>query len=382
MEIYWYLTAPDGPQPWTASGSRAVTYPYLQQVARAVDHLGFTGALLATGAHDPWILGASLIPFTENFRFLIAIQPGLISPTLLAKMALTFSHLSKGRLLLNVVSGDANTLGAYGLNMSHDGRYALGDEFLSVLKPLLAGETVNFKGEYFDIREARLALPGGPQYAPPLWFGGSSEVAQEIAAKHVDTYLSWGETPPQAAEKIAQVRQRAAAHGRTLRFGIRLYVILRDTDEKAWAAVDELYAGMDDQAIANRQALAKNSDSVGQARMTALHGERRPQNARDLEIYPNLWAGIGLVRPGPGTAIVGSPDTVERVIKEYADAGIEVFILSGFPLLEEAYRFGEQVLPRLPVTRLPSQAVEADTEQRFTWGNLWDSPVASAEQPS
>lgn len=382
MEIYWYLTAPDGPQPWTASGSRAVTYPYLQQVARAVDHLGFTGALLATGAHDPWILGASLIPFTENFRFLIAIQPGLISPTLLAKMALTFSHLSKGRLLLNVVSGDANTLGAYGLNMSHDGRYALGDEFLSVLKPLLAGEAVNFKGEYFDIREARLALPGGPQYAPPLWFGGSSEVAQEIAAKHVDTYLSWGETPPQAAEKIAQVRQRAAAHGRTLRFGIRLYVILRDTDEKAWAAVDELYAGMDDQAIANRQALAKNSDSVGQARMTALHGERRPQNARDLEIYPNLWAGIGLVRPGPGTAIVGSPDTVERVMKEYADAGIEVFILSGFPLLEEAYRFGEQVLPRLPVTRLPSQAVEADTEQRFTWGNLWDSPVASAEQPS
>lgn len=382
MEIYWYLTAPDGPQPWTASGSRAVTYPYLQQVARAVDHLGFTGALLATGAHDPWILGASLIPFTENFRFLIAIQPGLISPTLLAKMALTFSHLSKGRLLLNVVSGDANTLGAYGLNMSHDGRYALGDEFLSVLKPLLAGETVNFKGEYFDIREARLALPGGPQYAPPLWFGGSSEVAQEIAAKHVDTYLSWGETPPQAAEKIAQVRQRAAAHGRTLRFGIRLYVILRDTDEKAWAAVDELYAGMDDQAIANRQALAKNSDSVGQARMTALHGERRPQNARDLEIYPNLWAGIGLVRPGPGTAIVGSPDTVERVMKEYADAGIEVFILSGFPLLEEAYRFGEQVLPRLPVTRLPSQAVEAGTEQRFTWGNLWDSPVASAEQPS
>ena len=382
MEIYWYLTAPDGPQPWTASGSRAVTYPYLQQVARAVDHLGFTGALLATGAHDPWILGASLIPFTENFRFLIAIQPGLISPTLLAKMALTFSHLSKGRLLLNVVSGDANTLGAYGLNMSHDGRYALGDEFLSVLKPLLAGETVNFKGEYFDIREARLALPGGPQYAPPLWFGGSSEVAQEIAAKHVDTYLSWGETPPQAAEKIAQVRQRAAAHGRTLRFGIRLYVILRDTDEKAWAAVDELYAGMDDQAIANRQALAKNSDSVGQARMTALHGERRPQNARDLEIYPNLWAGIGLVRPGPGTAIVGSPDTVERVMKEYADAGIEVFILSGFPLLEEAYRFGEQVLPRLPVTRLPSQAVEADTEQRFTCGNLWDSPVASAEQPS
>ncbi|CAH0270463.1 LLM class flavin-dependent oxidoreductase [Pseudomonas carnis] len=121
-----------------------------------------------------------------------------------------------------------------------------------------------------------------------MWFGGSSEVAQEIAAKHVDTYLTWGETPPQAAEKIAQVRARAAAHGRTLRFGVRLYVILRDTEEKAWEAVDELYASMDEQAIASRQALARNSDSVGQARMSALHGERRPDNARDLEIYPNL----------------------------------------------------------------------------------------------
>lgn len=379
MEVYWYLTAPDGPQPWNANGSRAMTYPYLQQVARAVDHLGFTGALLATGAHDPWILGASLIPFTEDFRFLVAIQPGLISPTLLAKMALTFSHLSKGRLLLNVVSGDANTLGAYGLNMSHDERYALGDEFLSVLKPLLNGEEVNFKGEYFDIRGARLALPGGAPHAPPLWFGGSSDVAQEIAAKHVDTYLTWGETPPQAAEKIAQVRERAAAHGRTLRFGVRLYVILRDTDEKAWEAVDELYAGMDDQAIANRQALAKNSDSVGQARMSALHGERRPANARDLEIYPNLWAGIGLVRPGPGTAIVGSPDTVEAVIQEYVAAGIDVFILSGLPLLEEAYRFGEQVLPRLPVTRAkPATASESD--QRYTWGTIWDRQVPTQEK--
>lgn len=120
MEIYWYLTAPDGHQPWAASGSRQVNYAYFQQVARAVDHLGFTGALLATGAHDPWILGASLIPYTERMKFLIAIQPGLISPTLLAKMAVTFNQFSKGRVLLNVVSGDKNTLGAYGMHLDHD----------------------------------------------------------------------------------------------------------------------------------------------------------------------------------------------------------------------------------------------------------------------
>ncbi|MBP2168301.1 alkanesulfonate monooxygenase [Erwinia toletana] len=377
MEIYWYLTAPDGPQPWTASGSRQVNYAYFQQVARAVDHLGFTGALLATGAHDPWILGASLIPYTERMKFLIAIQPGLISPTLLAKMAVTFNQFSKGRVLLNVVSGDKNTLGAYGMHLDHDERYALSDEFLRVLRPLLAEQQVDFDGDHYQISAAKLALSNGGYPPPSLWFGGSSAAAQEVAAQHIDTYLSWGETPPQAAEKIAEVKARAAKYGRQLRFGIRLYVIVRETDERAWQAVDELYASMDDKAIQARQQLAQGSDSVGQARMGALHNNQRPDNARDLEIYPGLWAGIGLVRPGPGTAIVGSPQTVERTLRAYQDAGVEVFILSGFPLLEEAYRFSELVMPLLDVTRDESPA--ADRHDTFTWGNLWDRPVSEVE---
>ncbi|BCQ45265.1 hypothetical protein ERHA55_27920 [Erwinia rhapontici] len=158
MEIYWYLTAPDGPQPWTASGSRKIDYAWFQEVAQAVDNLGFTGALLATGAHDPWIVGASLIPLTQRMKFLIAIQPGLVSPTLLAKMAVTFNQFSQGRVLLNVVSGDKNTLGAYGLHLEHDQRYQLSDEFLTVLKPLLAEQTVDFEGEHLHISNARLAL--------------------------------------------------------------------------------------------------------------------------------------------------------------------------------------------------------------------------------
>ncbi|MGE9552129.1 LLM class flavin-dependent oxidoreductase [Erwinia amylovora] len=379
MEIYWYLTAPDGHKPWSAGGSRHIDYAYFQQVARAVDHLGFTGALLATGAHDPWILGASLIPFTERMKFLIAIQPGLISPTLLAKMAVTFHQFSKGRVLLNVVSGDKNTLGAYGMHLEHDQRYALGDEFLSVLRPLLAEQLVNFSGEHYQITDARLALGNGGYPPPPLWFGGSSDAAQEVAAKHIDTYLSWGETPPQAAEKIAQVKQRAQQHQRTLRYGIRLYVIVRETDQAAWAAVDELYRSMDSQAIAARQALAQNSDSVGQARMGALHNNARPENPRDLEIYPGLWAGIGLVRPGPGTAIVGSPDTVRKTLRAYQEAGVEVFILSGFPLLEEAYRFSELVMPGLELDNADPVREQAGTANTFTWGNLWDRPIAEQE---
>lgn len=376
MEIYWYLTAPDGHQPWTASGSRQVNYAYFQQVARAVDHLGFTGALLATGAHDPWILGASLIPYTERMKFLIAIQPGLISPTLLAKMAVTFNQFSKGRVLLNVVSGDKNTLSAYGMHLDHDARYALSDEFLQVLRPLLNEESVNFKGEHLDVENAKLALSNGGYPPPPLWFGGSSESAQEVAAKHIDTYLSWGETPPQAAEKIAQVKAKAEKHHRQLRYGIRLYVIVRETDELAWQAVDALYATMDDKAIAARQQLANGSDSVGQSRMSALHNDQKPADPRELEIYPGLWAGIGLVRPGPGTAIVGSPETVERTLRAYQDAGVEVFILSGFPLLEEAYRFSELLMPRLNLSQSEQQP-----DNSFTWGNLWDRPLDPEEKP-
>jgi len=371
VEIYWYLTAPDGPQPWTSSGSRQVNYAYFQQIARAVDHLGFTGALLATGAHDPWILGASLIPYTERMKFLIAIQPGLISPTLLAKMAITFNQFSKGRVLLNVVSGDKNTLGAYGMHLDHDARYDLSDEFLQVLRPLLAEQPVTFRGEHLDIDNARLALGNVGYPPPPLWFGGSSDAAQEVAAKHIDTYLSWGETPPQAAEKIAQVRARAERHGRQLRFGIRLYVIVRETDEQAWEAVEALYRTMDEKAIAARHKLASGSDSVGQSRMSALHNNNKPDNPRELEIYPGLWAGIGLVRPGPGTAIVGSPETVERTLRAYQQAGVEIFILSGFPLLEEAYRFSELVMPRLEL----SQAASSASDNSFTWGNLWDRPL-------
>lgn len=376
MNVLWYLTAPDGRYPWQPDGARKVDYAYLQQLARAYDHLGFTGALLATGAHDVWVLGASVLPFTERMRFLAAIHPGLIPPTLLAKMAATFQEFSKGRLLLNVVSGDAKMLGAYGMTLPHDERYALADEYLTVFRRLFTGETVTYEGRYVTTVGAKLAMPAGETIEQPaLWFGGSSDAAIEVAARHVDTYLSWGETPDEMGAKVDKVRARARHHGRELSYGIRLYVIVRETDEAAWAAVDDLYARMDDAAIVANARFVSGTDSVGQQRMTAMHGGVKPKHARDLEIAPGLWAGLGLVRPGPGTAIVGSPETVVRTLRAYQARGIETFILSGLPLLEEAYRFAELVLPHLAVDREPSRA------KTFTWSNLFDrdlDPKAAA----
>ncbi|NTI44405.1 LLM class flavin-dependent oxidoreductase [Rhizobium rhizogenes] len=371
MNVLWYMCAPDGAYPWKPEGSRTIDYGYYKQLAQAYDHLGFTGALFATGAHDVWPLAGALLPYTERMKFLLAFHPGLIAPTLLAKMAATFQEFSNGRLLLNVVSGDAKMLGAYGMMLPHDERYDMADEYLTVWHRLMAGESVTHHGKYFQTEGAKLALPAGSSIpAPPLWFGGSSDSAIEVAAKHVDTYLSWGETPEQMGEKVLQVKAKAAEYGRELNYGIRLYVIVRSTDAKAWEAAADLYEQMDDAAIAANQRFVSNTDSIGQQRMSRMHGGIKPDNLRDLEISPNLWAGIGLVRPGPGTAIVGSPDTVIRTLEAYQAVGVDTFILSGMPLLEEAYRFGETVLPRLPVERLIPE------KKQFTWSTLFDRDLS------
>lgn len=372
MNVLWYMCAPDGAYPWNPKGSRELDYSYFQQLAKAYDRLGFTGALFATGAHDVWVLAAALLPETERMRFLVAIHPGLIAPTLLAKMAATFQEFSKGRLLINVVSGDAKMLGAYGMKLPHDERYTMADEYLSIWHRLMAGESVTYNGRYFSVEGAKLALPAGVSIdAPPLWFGGSSAPAIDVAAKHTDTYLSWGETPEQIKLKIDQVKERAEHYGRELTYGIRLYVIVRDTDAEAWDHANWLYDRMDEAAIAGNQRFVSNTDSVGQRRMSEMHGGIKPGNLRDLEVAPNLWAGIGLVRPGPGTAIVGSPDTVVRTLEAYQAAGVDTFILSGMPLLEEAYRFAEQVLPKLPVSR------EIPRAKSFTWSTLFDRDLSA-----
>lgn len=370
VEVYWYLTAPDGRSPWSTEGARKIDLPYLRQIASAVDQLGFTGALLATGPHDTWVLGSSLISSTNNMRFLIAVHPPLISPVLAAKMAQTFDDFSGGRVLLNIVNGNTAQMRAYGSTLGHDERYAYTDEWIQVWKQAVAGENLDYHGKYITAEGKALQLSSMQKPTPPLWFGGSSQAAHVTAAKHIDTYLSWGETPPQVAEKIQDLQALAAEQGRTMRYGIRLYLIVRDTDEEAWQEADRLLKTMDPQTVENMQTILRNSDSVGQQRMLRNHNGQIPKDARKLEIYPDLWAGMSLVRPGPGTTIVGSPATVLARIREYQDAGISTFIFSGVPLLEEAYRVGEYILPHLRVNRQAATIQKQEEQEKvFTWAH-------------
>lgn len=347
MDLFWFLpTHGDGRYLGTSIGSRAVNLSYLTQVAKAADDVGFSGVLLPTGrsCEDAWIVAASLLSATSKLKFLVALRPGVIAPAVAARMTATLDRLSEGRLLLNIVTGgDPDEAQGDGLFLSHDERYRATDEYLSVFSRLLAGESVDFAGDYVRLKGGKILYPPVQKPHPPFWFGGSSRAAHELAAQHVDVYLTWGEPPDSVAEKIADVRARAARAGRTLRFGIRLHVIVRETNEEAWAAADALLRHLDDDAIARAQASFARFDSEGQRRMSALHGGRRDK----LEISPNLWAGVGLVRGGAGTALVGDPDTVAERLREYERLGIDTAILSGYPHLEEAHRVAELLFPKL-----------------------------------
>jgi alkanesulfonate monooxygenase len=276
---------------------------------------------------------------TERLKFMVALRPGLLSPTLAAQMSATQQRISGNRLLLNiVVGGDPDEQHRYGDWLDHDARYARADEFLQILGGLWSGDRVDLDGSYSTVRGALLARP--PEVAPPVFVGGSSPAAQRVAARHADVYLAWGETPRQLAVLLAGVRHRT---DRPLGFGTRFHVITRDTAEEAWAEADRLLAGLDAELVAAARERSRRSESEGQRRMAALSSD----GAGRLEVYPNVWTGYGLARPGPGAALVGSHQEVADRLAEFHAAGVGHVILSGQPHVEEAYWFGEGVLPLL-----------------------------------
>jgi alkanesulfonate monooxygenase len=329
--------------------TRAPDIDYLGQIARSAEQLGFTGVLTPTGTwcEDAWLVTAALLAQTQRLRFLVAFRPGLTSPTLAAQMASTYQRISRGRLLLNVVTGGENTeQRRFGDHLTHDERYARTGEFLDIVRGAWSGRPYDFDGAYYQVEGATVLSPPDP--LPQVYFGGSSDAAGPVAARSADVYLTWGEPPAQVARKLAWMRELAGAAGRQLRFGIRLHTISRDTSKEAWAEANRMLSDLSMAQINNAQKALAKSVSVGQERMVALHSRYRAGGpAADLEIYPNLWAGVGLVRGGAGTALVGSHGEVADRIEEYASLGIEEFILSGYPHLEEAYWFGEGVLPEL-----------------------------------
>jgi len=359
MKIFWFIpTHGDSRYLGSSRGARVADHAYFKQIAIAADSLGYEGVLLPTGrsCEDSWIVAASLIDATKHLKFLVALRPGLVAPSQSARMAATLDRLSGGRLLVNLVTGgDPDELAGDGQFLGHAERYEQSAEFIRIWRELLArshtGEPLDFDGDHLSVKGGKVLYPPINTPYPPVFFGGSSGPAHDLAAEQVDTYLTWGEPPADVAKKLQDVRERAAAKGRQLQYGIRLHVIVRETEDEAWRAAAELVSELDEATVKAAQARFKTMDSVGQRRMAELHGGQFDKtNVRaGLEIAPNLWAGVGLVRGGAGTALVGNPQQVADRIKEYSDLGLEYFILSGYPHLDEAHRFAELVFPLLPL---------------------------------
>lgn len=339
----------------SANRFRPPTIDYLSQIAGTAELMGFEAVLTPTGTwcEDAWLTTAALIERTRDLKFLVAFRPGFVSPTLAAQMAATYQRLSRGRLLLNIVTGGERTEQArFGDHVSHDERYARTDEFLSIVRGAWSGTPYDFTGTHYQVEGATVSAPPGP--IPRIYFGGSSAAAGPVAARHTDVYLTWGEPPDQVEAKLNWIRELAAREGRDVRFGIRLHIITRDTTEQAWDVAQRMLDELDPGAVTKAQEALARSESVGQQRMRTLHegfrtaaGEGGRSDAHDLEISPGLWAGVGLVRGGAGTALVGSHREVADLIEGYRALGIEEFILSGYPHVEEAYWFGEGVRPLL-----------------------------------
>ncbi|MEV9616755.1 FMNH2-dependent alkanesulfonate monooxygenase [Aliarcobacter butzleri] len=356
LNIFWFIpTFGDNRYLGSKEQSRVSDFDYVKQVAIAVDTLGYDGVLIPTGrsCEDPFVVASSLIGVTQKLKFLVALRPGLLQPALAARIASTLDRFSNGRVAFNLVAGgDKDELEGDGLFQDSDERYEAASEFVDLWKEILEAsyekKLVNFDGKHYKTKNAKLLYPPVQRPHPPLFFGGSSQKAHELAAQKVDLYITWGETPKAVKAKIEDVKEKALKYGRTLKFGIRLHVIVRDTEEEAWSAAEKLISKLDDEKINASQTALQKLDSEGQRLMTALTNGGKARTREELEISPNLWAGIGLVRGGCATALVGSAEIVAQRIQEYVDLGIDTFVFSGYPHLEESFRFAELVFPLLP----------------------------------
>ncbi|MFY9094984.1 LLM class flavin-dependent oxidoreductase, partial [Aliarcobacter butzleri] len=246
LNIFWFIpTFGDSQYLGEKTGSRIIDFNYSKQIAVAADILGFDGVLIPTGrlCEDPWVVASSLIGATQNLKFLVALRPGLLQPSLAARMTATLDRFSNGRVAINLVAGgDKTELEGDGLYQNPEERYEAAAEFVDVWRDILKSsykkELVNFDGKFYKTTNAKLLYPPVQKPTPPLFFGGSSNEARELAAQKVDLYITWGERPQDVKEKIEDLKKRASKYGRTLRFGVRLHVIVRETEEEAWSVAE------------------------------------------------------------------------------------------------------------------------------------------------
>ena len=351
----WFIpTAGDGRGYGDREGQIPPGIDLFMDVAQAAEDAGFEFALVPVeaGCWDAWIVCSMIAARTNRLKLLVAARPGYILPTMTAKMVTTFDQLTAGRVYINLIAGPGGAKqAAEGITYDHDERYAVMDESVTIMKRVWTeAEPVTHHGPHFDLEGATVLPRPYQQPHPPFYIGGESEAARDLGAKHANVYLFWGDTIEKTAEKIEEIRGRAAAYGRTdeLRFGMRLQIVVREYEDDAWAAADALIANATDEARRRRELLWEQSEAND--RMWEL------TKLEDFRVAPHLWSGLSTVRPGAGVAIVGNPQQVAEALDQFIAIGCTEFCLSGNPHAEEATRFGELVMPYF-ASRRPAELI-------------------------
>ena len=342
-EIAWFAALCDddyeflgSPDPMLAS-----SWAHCRDIVMQAETGGFDNILLPSGyalGIDTTAFAAGIATLTQRINLLMAVRIGEGWPPQLARQIATIDRMAGGRLTINIISSDLP-----GETLASAPRYARTVEAMQILKTLLNGEPLDHDGEFWRLKidPPRVRTVSGK--APPFYFGGLSPHAREAAAKGCDVFLMWPDKQDTVAQIIADMKARAAAHGRTLRFGYRAHVIVRDTEDEARAYAERLLSKLDADEGAAIRARSLDSASAGVAAQSRL----REQAANDGYVEDNLWTGIGRARSGCGAAIVGDPDQVLAKLRMYRGMGIEAFILSGYPHAAEADLFARHVLPHI-----------------------------------
>lgn len=355
-EFYWYFNGPDGEFPWVADGVRRIPNGrHLRTLATALEELPFTGALAATSLHEPLVAAGLLLGSTTRTKVLAAAYAGLIAPDILARMAAGLDDLYGDRLVINMINSETPVLRQYGIHLENEDRYAMALRYWEDF-----GESYRRLRALQDREQPQPAGDPGPR-EPVLWFSGSSEAALPVAVRHASNFLSFAEPPAQLAEKIGRVGALARAEGRSTRFGITATIIARPSSEEAWSVAAGYLRRVPAESIRNRVSLIRKGGKSGgrsvsasrisghftEAQLEAAAEGKPAQDPREYLIAPTLWAGNALLWHGAQTAIVGSYDEVAATIRDYEAIGVDTFIVFGYPLVEQAYVFAQEVIPRV-----------------------------------
>jgi alkanesulfonate monooxygenase len=349
-EISWFAPLCDGDDDFL--GHRNPDYKSswdnTSNIVKTADALGFRNVLCPSSyqvGQDTLSFVAGMAPLTQQINLLAAIRCGEVHPPMLARTIATLDHMLEGRLTINIISSDLP-----GTQLSSPERYARSREVIEILKQAWTQDRIDFKGHYYQ-----LDLPTGPvkpyqqNGGPLLYFGGYSTDGVDLCAEHCDVYLMWPETEEKLQGLMDNMTQKAAGYNRTVQFGLRVHVIVRETEEEARAYADSLLSKLDLDLGTDIRNRAQDAASLGVARQSQL----REEADEKYYVEPNLWTGIGLARSGCGAAIVGNPDQVVAKLERYMGMGVRSFILSGYPHQQECELFAKHVLPRIKTVSLP-----------------------------